>query len=70
MRMTVNGMLFVATKYRCFYHEKIDILGTLHQVRLPNGKLRLPLINTNQERVQVTRFFILYTYSKSNGDKC
>lgn len=51
-------------------NEIYQVLGTLHQVRLSNGKLRLPLINTNQRRVQVTRFFVLYTYSKSIGDAC
>lgn len=42
----------------------IKYWGTMYSMRLSNGKLRLPLIITNRERVQVARFFVLYIYSK------
>lgn len=45
-------------------NEIYQVLGTMHSMRLSNSKLRLPLIIIYQERVQVTRFFVLYTYSK------
>ena len=37
-------------------NEIYQVLGPLHSMWLSNGKLRLPLIITNRERVQVARF--------------